>query len=524
MRYELLDPIERLARERFGLPGLRPMQRIVIDSILQAESAAMDSEAPRHRLAVLPTGAGKSVCFQLPALLLKGPTLVVYPLLSLLADQSRRLEKRGIRHGVLRGGMEGHARETALADAASMDSTIVLATPEMLANDSLARRLKGVGFAHIVIDEAHALVQWGRSFRPAYLAAGEFAARSGIPIISAFTATASAETVEELSALLFDGKPFQRIVGDPDRPNIRYEVRACASRAAETLKILQDRPGPTLVFRSSRAGSEILASELRRRSSASPIHFYHAGLSREEKKAREDEFLASSRGVLVATCAYGMGVDKPDIRTVIHFDPPESIEAYLQESGRAGRDGKEALAVFLKCQETFSRVHARADAPAYQAIRSEERAATLKAYARAGAGCRRAFLLERMGSRLGPSGSGDCGNCDFCDPPALRKASEGEAIFRWVRSNSGRYRRQELSQALSAGGPGWGSMERDDADEALSGFLRAGTLSIRRRGFWKGLVVAEPSVLEGGSVLRVAQHAALARLVLGGGGFLLGLP
>lgn len=465
-----------IARDRFGIPYLYPYQRLVLANILEADRAGPDADSRDRQIVLLPTGSGKSACFQIPSLLLSGPTLAVYPLLSLLSDQERRLEKAGIAAGCLRGGMDGGARGRLYEDAASGRIRILLTNPEMIAQPRVAAELTRIGFRHLVIDEAHCVSEWGETFRPAYLELGTFVRDSGIPIVTAFTATASPRVLAGIQRHLFGDRPAHVVSGDPDRPNIRYEARSCLSRLRETEILCRTTEAPRIVFVSSRPGAETVAAELSRRLPGSPFWFYHAGLSRMEKTEIEKLFYASRDGTLVATCAYGMGVDKPDVRTVVHYDPPESIEAYLQESGRAGRDGKPSRAIFLS--GAALRPGTRAGA--------ERGRRTIEGYGRIEAGCRREYLLGYLGREIE-----GCPGCDLCDGRERESVAEAEAIGRFLERNGGRLGRAQAARALAlaatAARPAW---ERQDAEEAISSLCRSGRVAVARSGPWKGRILA----------------------------------
>jgi ATP-dependent DNA helicase RecQ len=502
--------IDRMARERFGVPGLRPLQGLVIASILDAASAEEDADRPKGRIVVLPTGGGKSLCFQLPALLLRGPSLVVYPLLSLMADQARRLVESRIPHVTLRGGMERSEAAKALAFLRTRRAGIILANPEIMSLDPWKGLLVGAGIAHLVVDEAHTLVSWGRDFRPAFLSLGGFAVDAGIPLISAFTATADPITEAGIAEILFLGSPFERIVASPDRPNIRYEVKPCLSRLSALEGILRSRTGPAIVFRMTRKGTETLASELSVRFPGEEVYFYHAGLSREDKTRVETSFFSSENGILVATCAYGMGVDKGNVRIVVHFDPPPSVEAYLQESGRAGRDGKPALAYLLRNGASFP--DRTIPLPSLLGIIAEERYRAVKRYATEPPPCRRAYLLGAMGCDLGESERPpSC--CDSCEGIASAASPDEAFALSWIRRNPRRYGSGELSSLLTAEAGGGAGMRFQDADEAVAALLASRKVIAAKGGPWKGMLRVSglrPSVLERGGrgtlVLSVFLH------------------
>jgi len=261
-----------------------------------------------------------------------------------MADQERRLKERGCIPAVLRGGQSAEERRAVWNRIESGDARFAISNPETLLAEPVLRRLETAGIAHLVVDEAHCVSEWGESFRPSYLRIDEIRRAARAPLTTAFTATASAPVLEKIERYVFGAEAARRIVGNPDRPNIDYAAVGTLLRDRTVADILSRAELPAVVFCSSRAGTERLSRSLRAELPDAEIRFYHAGLDREEKDAVERWFFGARRAALVATCAYGMGVDKPDVRTVVHRDCPPSAEAYLQESGRAGRDGKPSRA------------------------------------------------------------------------------------------------------------------------------------------------------------------------------------
>jgi ATP-dependent DNA helicase RecQ len=323
------DLLTKAAKEHFGLSYLFPYQRLTITNILEAAAGVgEDRESLGRQIVILPTGAGKSLCFQLPAMLLPGPTLVLYPILSLMADQERRLKERGFSPVMLRGGQSVEEREEIWRRVKSGESPFIIANPEVLLTERTAPRLGELGISHLVIDEAHCVSEWGESFRPSYLRIGEIieAVRNRQPgedpgrelLVTAFTATASAPVLEKIERHIFGGLGARRIIGNPDRSNIIYAARGSILKDLAVRDLLREYERPAIVFCSSRRRTERMAAFLRDRlSTGGPpgelcladlpreeVRFYHAGLSREEKTAVENWFFASKRGILTATCAY----------------------------------------------------------------------------------------------------------------------------------------------------------------------------------------------------------------------------
>ena len=341
------DPATRIAAEVFGIPYLFPWQRLIIAAVLDAAAplpGCSEAPEPLRRIAVLPTGAGKSLCWMLPALMIEGITVTVFPLLALMADQERRLREAGVPAVLLRGGLTGDERRKVWDTLERGEAEIVLVNPEVLQVPETARRLTALKPRFLVVDETHTVSQWGESFRPACAAIGRFTEEWNPAAVLALTATAGPLIRERISALLFNGEPPTEALADPDRPAVRYGVLPSLSPMHTLERLVRTESRPAIVFGPTRSSVQRAARILRRRLGGDNIRFYHAGLSRDEKRRLEEWFFSSTDGVLCATCAYGLGVDKPDIRTVIHLAPPSSVEAYLQESGRASRDGKGAKA------------------------------------------------------------------------------------------------------------------------------------------------------------------------------------
>jgi ATP-dependent DNA helicase RecQ len=493
------DPLLEEAKKTFGISYLFPYQRLAVHNILSAcgapGSAGADS-APGDQIIMLPTGAGKSLCFQLPAVLLSGLTVVVYPLLSLMADQERRLKGAGIPVRVLRGGQTSTEREKTWTDLGSGTAKFVVANPEVLAVPAVVKRFEGLTVDHLVVDEAHCVAEWGETFRPAYLGLGEVRRNLRPRVTTAFTATASPPILARVITHLYEGKTPHLIAGDPDRPNIHYRTLPSICKDRTLARLLSESGRPALVFCRSRNGAEFTARALRRRLGEEDIFFYHAGLSREEKKAREDWFLPSRGGILTSTCAFGMGVDKPDIRTVIHRDVPGSVEAYLQESGRAGRDREPSRAVLLYGPEDIVSLGSLADPFA------KERAEALLDYARLRF-CRREKLLSLLGWK-----AESCSGCDVCDG-TIQTAPEGEQeILRFLRKNRRRYTQEEAALLLTGtrnyrsiirgltGRKEFGllpSWNEEDLSEAMESLLGEKKIYLPPRFPWKGLLTVRGS-------------------------------
>ncbi|GHV69388.1 ATP-dependent DNA helicase RecQ [Spirochaetia bacterium] len=513
---ELPDPIGEAVKKLFGLSYLFPYQRLVVSNILEAAAAAgialqwpgeaapaspddadgpdqdrescspldQDRESLGRQIVILPTGAGKSLCFQLPAMIFSGPTLVIYPILSLMADQERRLREKGFAPVILRGGQSKEEREGIWEKLKSGESRFIIANPEVLLSDAVKAKLGELGIVHVVIDEAHCVSEWGESFRPDYLRLPEIitaiGGKAGPALVTAFTATASDPVLEKIEKYIFGSGGAHRIIGNPDRANISYAARGCILRDLAVRDLLLQNSRPAIVFCSSRPGTEKLARYLRNELDDKEIFFYHAGLSREEKTIVEKWFFDSARGVLIATCAYGMGVDKADIRTVIHRDCPPSVEAYLQESGRAGRDGKPSRAFFLwgpGDEQSLGRAKTEADR-----LRLED----LLHYGRNTQQCRREQLLSLLNYEgAGDKPEGDC--CDVCQGRALETLREEIPLRDFFKRNRLTYTLSEAVPPLTEQGL-WSA---EEAREAMRYLVKNKRLRVIKNFLWKSKLVAE---------------------------------
>jgi ATP-dependent DNA helicase RecQ len=487
------DPIAHLARDRFGLEYLYPYQRLVAANVLDA---GIEESDRIRQIVLLPTGFGKSLCFQLPALLLPRPTVVVYPLLALMVDQARRLSSRGITSALFRGGMSPEERRDSMAAVERGEAKIVITNPECLGIPAILDFLKEARPSHLAIDEAHCVSEWGKSFRPSYLELGRIVEVLDPPALSAFTATASPSVFEAVARILFGGEGYRVIEGDPDRTNISYAVVKSLSAEHSLVRLARSLPRPLLVFASSREGVQMLSRLLSERLDESEVRFYHAGLEKAEKKKIEEWFFASETGILVSTCAYGMGVDKKNIRSVIHYEIPGSIEAYLQEAGRVGRDGLPSRAVLIAGRRVEARLGLEKD---------EGRKARFRAlieYANSDSGCRRDRLLDLLGTSS--EGRPPCSGCDRCDGQTIEEPEGSREIRAFVEANRGRFTQEEALGLLRGGsarassGAGddepprcgyWGSMadwEAKDAARAMDEALRRGYAHKAEAGPWKG--------------------------------------
>lgn len=322
----------------WGYDSFRPMQEEIIDSALQGEDV----------LAILPTGGGKSVCFQVPAMMRDGLALVITPLIALMKDQVQNLESRGIKALAIHAGMTRHEVDLALNNAAYGDVKFLYLSPERLSTELFKSYIDILPVSFIVVDEAHCISQWGYDFRPDYLEIGELRRRIDAPVI-ALTATATPAVAEDIMARLSRGDRastgFKLLKSGFERPNLSYIVRQCEDKIGQVLSICKGVPGTGIVYLRHRSKCEDVAAVLK--ANGIPASFYHAGLGRLERSERQESWKKGDLRVVVCTNAFGMGIDKPDVRFVVHMDLPDSPEAYFQEAGRAGRDGKKSYAVLL---------------------------------------------------------------------------------------------------------------------------------------------------------------------------------
>jgi RecQ family ATP-dependent DNA helicase len=336
--------------DRFGLRAFRPGQR-------EAVQAALDG---RDSLVVMPTGGGKSLCYQLPALVGDGLVVVVSPLIALMSDQRARLERAGVSAAMLASGMaEGH-NARALASISSGEARLVLAAPERFASRAFRETLASRRVSLFVVDEAHCVAEWGHDFRPDYLRLHAVIEALGRPPVMAATATATPRVAEEISARLGLRDPVAVRSGF-DRPNLTFDVIALEGKGAVARKratllhtLSRDEALPAIVYCGTRKDTEQVCELLRGDGIAAVA--YHAGMGGEARKAAQDAFMQGEADVVVATNAFGMGVDKADVRTVAHWALPTSLEAYYQEAGRGGRDGRPARALLLASRYDLGRL------------------------------------------------------------------------------------------------------------------------------------------------------------------------
>ncbi|MER9848971.1 DNA helicase RecQ [Mesorhizobium sp. M0106] len=406
------DSKRRVLRDVFGFDDFRPGQAPVMEALL----------ARRHVLAVMPTGAGKSLCYQVPALVLGGLTIVVSPLVALMQDQVAALRLAGVAADTINSSLDRDANVAGWRRVAAGQTRLLYLAPERLMTVRMLEALTKLDVRLIAIDEAHCISQWGPAFRREY----EELSRlrdifPKVPII-ALTATADETTRTDIAAQLFDGRVDTVVLGF-DRPNIKLGIEPKQDSKRQLLNFVQRHVGRSgIVYCLSRKKTEEMAAFLER--SGVRALAYHAGMSKDAREANQNAFMTLSGVVMVATIAFGMGIDKPDVAYVFHTDLPGSLEAYYQEIGRAGRDGRAAEAHMLfglgdiRMRRLFIEDE---DAPAEHKRRAHGRLETLIGYCET-TQCRRQILLGYFGESASP-----CGNCDNCLDQAPHADGEAEA-------------------------------------------------------------------------------------------------
>ncbi|WP_116597811.1 DNA helicase RecQ [Primorskyibacter marinus] len=392
-----------LLSDVFGFGAFRPGQEEIVRAVADGSNV----------LAIMPTGGGKSLCFQLPALMRDGVTVVISPLIALMRDQVRGLRESGVAAGALTSGNTPEETETVWQELESGALKLLYLAPERLAAGGTISMLRRIGVSMIAVDEAHCVSQWGHDFRPDYLRIGELRELLDVPV-AAFTATADAETQDEIVTRLFAGVEPQRFLRGFDRPNIHLAFAGKDGPRRQILDFAEARKGQSgIVYCGTRAKTEGLSGALRQ--VGHNACFYHGGMDAEDRRAVESRFAREDGLIVVATVAFGMGVDKPDIRWVAHADLPKSIEAYYQEIGRAGRDGGPAETLTLFGPEDIRLRRSQIDeglAPPERRAADHGRLNALLGLAEA-LHCRRQTLLGYFGET-----DVSCGNCDLCDQPA----------------------------------------------------------------------------------------------------------
>ncbi|CDK97772.1 ATP-dependent DNA helicase [Magnetospirillum gryphiswaldense MSR-1 v2] len=383
----------------FGFDSFRPGQEDIITPILAGEDV----------LAIMPTGAGKSLCYQLPAIIGDGLTVVVSPLIALMRDQVAQMTNYGVAAAAMNSANDSDESRRVFDLIRRRELKLLYLAPERLARSETVDFLRRSGTARLAIDEAHCVSQWGHDFRPEYLALGEFRRALGQVQTIAFTATADAATRADIAERLFDAPP-RIFIGGFDRPNLMLAMQAKDSPRRQLLGFLKERKGDSgIIYCSSRAGCEDLAQGLNDAGHRALV--YHAGLDKGRRENNQDTFLREDGIVMVATVAFGMGIDKPDVRFVAHADLPKSIEAYYQEIGRAGRDGlpAETLTLYGLGDVRLRRQQIEDSQASDEQKRVERQKLNALLALCEAPRCRRQTLLSYFGETTQP-----CGHCDLC--------------------------------------------------------------------------------------------------------------
>jgi len=395
--------VSEILRTIFGFDDFRPGQQEIVDTVIGGKNV----------LAIMPTGGGKSLCYQLPAFARTGVVLVVSPLIALMRDQVRALQAVGVVAGALTSANTNEETQYVYDMLENGSLKLLYLAPERLGSSATYALLKRYNISMIAVDEAHCVSQWGHDFRPDYLKIGELRRTLDVPL-SAFTATADAETRQEIVDRLFDGTAPVTFLRGFDRPNIHLAFEIKNNPRQQILAFAGARKGQSgIVYCATRAKTEGLAKALTE--AGHNACFYHGGMDPEARRFVETRFAKEDGLIVVATVAFGMGVDKPDIRWVAHADLPKSIEAYYQEIGRAGRDGAPAETLTLYGAEDIRLRRTQIDeglAPADRRLADHGRLNALLGLAEA-LTCRRQTLLRYFGEEIE-----NCGKCDLCDAPA----------------------------------------------------------------------------------------------------------
>jgi ATP-dependent DNA helicase RecQ len=450
-----MHDIAQVARERLGFERLRPGQEQAVRGVLEG----------RDTLVVMATGAGKSAIYQLAGWMIDGATLVISPLISLQRDQIEGIEEEEPGEATaIDASVSETKREERLEELADEELEFLFLAPEQLAREETVERLAAANVSLLVVDEAHSISEWGHDFRPDYMRIGPLVERLGSPTILALTATASPPVREEIVEHLRMRTP-EVIIRGFDRPNIRLEVDRHYDERHKR-RALIDRAkalgGPGIVYVATRKGAEEVAGDLADAGlSARP---YHAGLPKSERVEAQEAFMADELDAIAATTAFGMGIDKPNVRFVLHAEPSDSVDSYFQEVGRAGRDGEPAEAVLFYRVEDLGLRRFFAGGGDSEERREWERSRVemMRGYAEH-EHCRRVFVL----SYFGEQGAKPCGHCDNCEA-GRGAAEEGERPF-------------EVGAGVTHADWGEGIIQRYDGDRVVILFESVGyrTLSVQ---------------------------------------------
>jgi len=398
----------------FGHPAFRPAQETIIDALLSG----------RDVLGVMPTGAGKSICFQIPALMMPGATLVISPLISLMKDQVAQLKQGEIPAAFINSSLTTRQYQEVLRRVGDGLYKIIYVAPERLKTADFLEFAINTPISLIAVDEAHCVSQWGQDFRPSYLKIADFIGKLKTrPVVGAFTATATANVKKDIIRLLDLKDPMSLTTGF-DRPNLYFGVEKPKNKHKRFYEMIEERSGMCgVVYCSTRKAVDTTCAELRRRGVSASR--YHAGLEDIERRVNQDNFIQNDITVMVATNAFGMGIDKPDVRYVIHYNMPKNLESYYQEAGRAGRDGKPSECILLFSDEDIRTAeHLIKDSGQNVELTEKEKRSVQRLdtqrldkmirYCEIDS-CLRSYILRYFGEKQ----KGNCNNCSNCNRPSF---------------------------------------------------------------------------------------------------------
>ncbi len=423
-------------RSVFGFVDFRQNQETAVAALLSGRDAFV----------VMPTGGGKSLCYQLPALLMKGTAILVSPLIALMKDQVDAAGELGIRAEFLNSTLESHERSLVMERVAAGEVDILYIAPERLADTTFVDFLSGQSPAFFAIDEAHCISEWGHDFRPDYLRLADLVSRFPQTPVAAFTATATQAVQEDILSKLGLRNPVVTRASF-DRPNLRFRVVEKNKVEKQILEYVASRPKQAgIVYRATRKSVDRTTAGLT--AAGIPVRGYHAGLSPDERRQNQDAFRRDETQIIVATVAFGMGIDKPNVRYVLHGDMPKSLENYYQEAGRAGRDGEAAECTLLYGAGDIrtARYFINSMSDADQAGRARRSLSTIIRYATT-LSCRNNALLAYFGEETGPTG---CGRCDVCqgEVEAEEATVAAQKVLSAVYRTGGRFGAQHIGHVL----------------------------------------------------------------------------
>jgi len=441
-----LDRLTQALKDTFGYDSFRSGQRPVIDALLSGRDA----------LGVMPTGAGKSVCYQLPALVLGGITLVVSPLISLMRDQVGALLQMGVPAAYLNSSLSEGQFKKALQNAREGKYRIIYVAPERLLTRGFLQFALEADIRLVAVDEAHCVSQWGQDFRPSYLDIARFVDQLGArPPVCALTATATQRVREDIRSLLQLRDPFELVTGF-DRPNLFYEVLRPKNKQLALMALLKEMPDSCgIVYCATRRAVDETQALLL--ANGVPAGRYHAGLSAEERQTNQEDFLFDRTRVMVATNAFGMGIDKSNVRFVIHYNMPKDMESYYQEAGRGGRDGEKCRCVLLFSPKDvqigrFLIERGQSETEMSEEQKQQHRQAELMRLKEMESyclekNCLRKRLLAYFGEGMQADACGACGNC-ASDLPLTDISAEATHILGLAHVSGQKYGQALLTQLL----------------------------------------------------------------------------